>query len=384
MRKRVIVSGSAAAAALFLCIGTTDSWASEERNCDLRAGYFQTDSYRQFAGMFQIVLDPPHFGDYAAVQRHAAFARIWGGVISREIRGRSRGLCSALSSSPGFPDLRIFLAVNRTGSQIDREKAICTQALQDVARHLEPGEAVIKGAIDWYTAFAISIRPRPGGDAASPPTDAGNVSEIALQRIYEEGSPLHVLVMAQTSVFAADAESLRAWIRSQRQSPRFLLEAIPHCLQQGADLSKSANVPAARLESNILPPGEFSVSRSAAGPLPPGPLRYVVMIGDPAQPPGLIVRSEVSRKYCYQARTFSLGEESSERRSITVELRCSGNGFADLDFWNVIYCDPKDCASEPVERAVMTAVAADPEILDFARRSSTSAVPRGPYLITIK
>ena len=65
MRKRAIVSGSAAAAALFLCIGTMDSWASEERNCDLRAGYFQTDSYRQFAGMFQIVLDPPHFGDFS-------------------------------------------------------------------------------------------------------------------------------------------------------------------------------------------------------------------------------------------------------------------------------------------------------------------------------
>jgi len=334
--------------------------------------------------MFQIVLDPPHLGDFAAVQRHAALTRIWGGVIFREIHGRSRGLCTALATSLGFPDLRIFLAVNRTGSQIDREKAICLQVLQDVVKHREPGEAVIEESIDRYMAFARPTRPGSGDAAVSPTIDASNVFEIAMRLIYEEGSSLHTLVMAEASKFAADVESLRAWIRTQRQSPRFLLESIPHCLQPGGDLSESSNVPAERLASNILPPGEFSLSRSPAGPLPPGPLRYVVMIGDPTQPPGLVVHGEVDRKYCDQARTFPLGEESSEHRSISVQLRCSTSGLSDLDAWTYIYCHPKDCSSEPVERAVMSAVAADPEILGFARRSSTTAIPRGPYLITIK
>ncbi len=380
----VIASGIAAAAALLLGLGTTGSWASEERNCNLRGGYFQTDASRQFTGMFQIVLDPPHLGDFAAVQRHAALTRIWGGVISDEIRGKSHGLCTALATSLGFPDLRIFLAVNRTGSQIDREKGICLQVLQDVVKRLEPGEAVIKDSIRRYMAFASPTPPSPWEAAVSPAVDANNVSLIAMRRIYEEGSPLYTLVTAEASKFAADVESLRAWIRTRRQSPRFLLESIPHCLQPGGDLSKSANIPAERLESSILPPGEFSLSRSPAGPLPPGPLRYVVMIGDPSQPPGLVVQGEVDRKYCYQARTFSLGEESSEHRTMSVQLRCSTRGLGDLDAWTYIYCHPKDCSSEPVERAVMSAVAADPEILDFARRSSTTATPRGPYLITIK
>jgi hypothetical protein len=50
----------------------------------------------------------------------------------------------------------------------------------------------------------------------------------------------------------------------------------------------------------------------------------------------------------------------------------------------MIYCNPVDCASEGVEKAVMAAIASDPEVMDFARRSSTTAIPRGPYLITIK
>jgi hypothetical protein len=50
----------------------------------------------------------------------------------------------------------------------------------------------------------------------------------------------------------------------------------------------------------------------------------------------------------------------------------------------MIYCDPADCTSEGVEKAVMSAIASDTEVLDFARRSSNTAIPRGPYLVTIK
>ena len=372
------------AAALAGFFVATGSLASEEPKCALRAGYFETNPNRQFAGMFRIVLDPPDIGDFAAVQRHIAFSKVWGDIIFRDIHSRSRGLCTALTTSLGFPDLRLFLAVNRSTSRIEREKAVCTQLLQDVLTHSEPGEAVIERSIAWYMGGVGLIQPGYGDAAVSPLGDAVNVSQIASQLIYEKGSALHTLVIARQSTFAVDAAGLREWILSQRQPQRSLLEAIPHCLWPGGDLSKSADIPAARAESGILPPGEFSVTRPPNGLLPPGPLRYVVIVGDPAEPPGLAVSSEVQRKYCDKDHTFSFGGEPSERRSITVQPNCSMNSIGDLDAWNIIYCDPKDCTSEPVERAVMTAIAADPEILDFAKRSSNTAIPRGPYLISIK
>jgi hypothetical protein len=84
------------------------------------------------------------------------------------------------------------------------------------------------------------------------------------------------------------------------------------------------------------------------------------MVGDPGEPPTVRTRSEVEKKYCRQEHTFSVEEESSPRNSITLTLRCWAVGIYDLDTWNLIYCDPKDCTSERIEKAVMAAIARDP------------------------
>lgn len=181
-----------------------------------------------------------------------------------------------------------------------------------------------------------------------------------------------------------DAPDLRNWIRNQRTLSNPLPEEIPHCLPPHTDLASSSDIPQERLDSDILPAGEISLSRAGTAPLPPGPLHHLVMVGDPAEPPTLAAHSEVEVKYCGREHTFSIAGDSSRPVSITLKPRCDPNGVYDLDMWILIYCDPKDCTSEPVEKAVMAAIASDPEILEFARRSSDTAIPRGPYFISIK
>jgi hypothetical protein len=113
-------------------------------------------------------------------------------------------------------------------------------------------------------------------------------------------------------------------------------------------------------------------------------LRYAVVVGDPDQPPGFAVKSEVETKYCNREHTFTIDDDSTQPVSVTVRPSCQTTSLFDLDSWTIIYCDPADCASEGLEKAVMAAIASDPEVLNFARKSSDTTTPRGPYLVAIK
>jgi hypothetical protein len=182
------------------------------------------------------------------------------------------------------------------------------------------------------------------------------------------------------SYLAVTATELRAWIEDQRE--RALLDEMPHCLPPHGDLASSDDVPEARSRSAILPPGDINLSRSD-NRLPPGPLRYAVVVGNTTEPPTGLLPPEAENSYCRRDHTFTM-DEGSLRLSFTIQPRCDPILLGDLDAWLLLYCDPKDCASEAVEKTVMMSVAKDPEIMDFARRSSNVGPPRGPYLIIIK
>jgi len=98
----------------------------------------------------------------------------------------------------------------------------------------------------------------------------------------------------------------------------------------------------------------------------------------------LVAASEVQAKYCNREHTLSIGDDSSPRVSVTIRTRCLDTTVYDLDSWSLIYCDPADCASERIDKAVIAAIASDSELLDFARRSRDTATPHGLYLVTIK
>lgn len=355
---------------------------SEEQKCVLRAGNFDLQPNRHFAGMFRIPLNPPDFRDPTAVQRHLVLSETWADVILREMRGKPVGLCSAIAILDPFPDLRVFLTVNRTASQIDREKAVCTDALEDFLQHFHPNDELIKLAAKRNTFLK---KPLPASGDRPEIGDADRILEAALPLIYEQGSLLHALTSVGWNAFGAvDPEDFRGWIQNQRSPERTLLESISRCLPPRDDLNSSSAAPRERSESGILPAGEINLSRSPDGPLAAGPLRYAVVVGSPDQPPSLLVASEVEAKYCRREHSFSVGDGSSPGTTVTVRPRCDTMSVYDLDSWTMIYCDPADCVSERIEKSVMAAIASDPEVLDFARRSSGAAVPRGPYLITVK
>jgi hypothetical protein len=113
-------------------------------------------------------------------------------------------------------------------------------------------------------------------------------------------------------------------------------------------------------------------------------LRYAVVVGDPDAPPSFAAASEVEAKYCDREHSFLIGDASQPRVIITIQPRCLTTGVQDLDSWTTIYCDPAQCTSEDVAKDVMAAIGSDPDVLEFARRSSNTAISRGPYLISIK
>ncbi len=370
------------ALALIGSLMTVNSSLSEEANCVLRVGNFPLNPNEQFAGLFRVQLHPPGSSDRAALQRHLIFLETWEYIILREMPGRAGGLCGAIAISYRFPDMSVFLTVNRTASRIDREKAYCRYLLEDFLQHSEPSDEVIRNAAELNAFFR---KPLPASGDRPEIGDAGKILEAALPLIYEKGSLLHTLTSVEwTSFTAVDGADFRTWIRSQRSPERPLLESIPRCLPPRDELDGLSIAPRERSESGILPAGEINLSRGPDGPILAGPLRYAVIVGNPGDPPGALVASEVETRYCNREHTFSIGGGSSPHLTVTARPRCLPTSVQDLDSWSIIYCDPADCVSEGTEKAVMTAIASDAEVLDFARRSAATAVPRGPYLVTIK
>ena len=366
---------------------TMNSSLAEER-CAFRSGYPGTaflNPNRHFAGMFRILLNPPDLRDPAAVRRHLVLSETWADIIMRQVPEKSGGLCGAIILPEVFPEMRVSLIVYRTASQIDREKSICTRALEDSLRFSLPNDDLVKRAAKRNALFNQPAQPDPGATTVDAGSDATNILLASLPSIYEKGSLLHLLSAVEWTAYASvDAAKLRAWIQGQRSPERAMLESISHCLPPRGDIALSSGAPPERSEAGILPAGEINLTRSPGGPVPAGPLRYAVVVGDPDEPPSRLGPFEVDAKYCGREHVFSTGDESSPYLTLAVRPRCATTGVYDLDSWTMIYCDPADCTSEGVEQAVMSAIASDPEVLDFARRSSNTAIPRGPYLVTIK
>jgi hypothetical protein len=331
--------------------------------------------------MFRIPLNPPDFRDPAAIQRHVLFSRAWASIILEKVPDRSRLLCGALTTSDQFPDLRVFVIVYRTGSQIDREKVICAHALQEVVQDYRPTDELAARAIRETRYFR---QPSAASGGAADIEDAMNILNAAFPLIYARGSLLHILTSLEVKALqAVEVSDFRAWIESQRTPERVMLEAVPRCLSRD-ELDAPPAAPRERSESAILPAGEIKLSRSPAGPLPAGPLRHAVIVSLPGGPLGAAVMPEVYTHYCNREHLFTIGDEASRPVQVTVRTRCMETALFGLDAWALIGCDRSDCVSEPVEKAVTAAIARDPEVLDFARDGADPATPRGPYLVTIQ
>jgi hypothetical protein len=348
---------------------------AEEAKCIPRHGNFPLGPNEHFAGLFRVPLHSPDLNDREAIRRHLIFLETWSDIILKEMPL----LCGALAIPIRFPDLRVFLKVSRTGVKVDREIAYCRFVLEDYLQHSKPGDEIIKQAAESNAYFR---EPKPVSNGRTEFSDAGAILQAALPLIYEKGSLLHTLTSLEWTSFASvDGAEFRAWLASQRLPKRPLLESMERCLPPRDRPDEFSTVPRERAESPILPPGEIDLSRGPDGPLRSGPLRYAVIVGNPDEPPVGMVASEVKVKYCNREHVFSIGGELT---SVKARPRCVSTEVYDLDAWTLIYCDPADCTSEDTEKAVMSVVAHDAEVLDFAQRSAATTAPRGPYFVTIK
>jgi hypothetical protein len=356
----------------------TVSPSLSEEKCVPRSGNFNLHPNQHFAGMFRLPLNSPDFYDSVALQRHLAFSTIWADVLMRELPTKAGGLCGAFVTAYGFPDLRVFLFVNRTGSQIDREKAVCTRALEDILQGSQPSDDLIRRAAARTALFRQPAQPPLEGIL-----DSSNILGVALPLIYAKNSPLHALASVDWNAYRTiDATDFRTWLQSQssREHPPF--EPISHCLPPSQDPGSASGVPEPRRNSDILSPGEINLSRSTSG-IPPGPLRYAVVIGTAAGPTSPMAVTEISAKYCNREHSFLIGDEASPHATATVRLRCLDTTVNDLDSWGLIYCDPADCTSARTDRIVMEAIVSDPDVLSYVRKISGAGSPRGPYLVTV-
>jgi hypothetical protein len=117
-----------------------------------------------------------------------------------------------------------------------------------------------------------------------------------------------------------------------------------------------------------------------------GPLLYSVVIIGLKTPPSVIpgaaavVQGDLLATYCNRERTF---HDDSLDEKITVMVRCLR--VVELTKpWVVFFCDPKDCPTKQLSRAVARAIARDPDVIALLQANTDNLRPIGPYLINVE
>jgi hypothetical protein len=368
--------------ALIGYLSTTQLSFSAEEKCTPRAGYFNLQPGQHFAGMFRIPLDPTDFRSPSAAQHHLVFSVVWGQLLKAALVKATSRQCGAFMVPNPFPDLQVFLFGNQADGRIDQEKSVCPRALEDVLQHSQPDGDLIKQEAAKAASFREPAKPSSRPLAAT--LDAANILEAAFPFVYKKDSLLHALASVAPDAYrSVDAADLRVWIQRQRSSGKIRLESISHCRPSDPDLSSGISGGRSRQPSEILPPSWISISRETERPIPPGPLRYAILMGRD-KTTASFANNELQPAFCNQERSFLNGDGSSLQVPVTVRLRCLDRTLYDLDNWSLIYCDPNDCTSERTEKAVITAAAGDPAISSLAIKNLDTEPQRELYLITIK
>jgi hypothetical protein len=159
-----------------------------EPQCEYRTGFPALLNAQQFAGMFQIALDPPDYRNPGLIQRHLMFSTLWGRLLSSELPVRSGGACRAFIWPYPFPNLRASLIV--PAGHVAEGAPQCQKLLQSVVHWQPSAEATSQAAQAQAQAVTLS--------GADPSRDirieAALTLSSALPSIYRENTLLHSLV----------------------------------------------------------------------------------------------------------------------------------------------------------------------------------------------
>ncbi len=243
---------------------------------DLRPG-------EQFAGLYRIALDPPDFHDPEAVQRHLMYSTIWAHLVKDELSRRAGGLCGSFTTPYAFPDLRIFLIVRLSTTLTEQERSVCTLAMQDVL-HFQPSHDLVTRAA---ASSALAFEPanvKEGSDAGI--LDQWNILQAVLRFVYDRNTLLHALMSVDATAYrSVNAVSFQSWLQRQKSSARVKVMPISFCLPATSDHSlASMGIDKLRDYSGIISPGPIQIPRKSGELIPPGPVRHMVIVGNPDGP----------------------------------------------------------------------------------------------------
>jgi hypothetical protein len=330
-------------------------------------------------GEFRLVLKPPDYGNTVSVQHHLAYSMIWARIISGELAARTRGFCEAVITPPLFPDLRVYLIMNRSPGDMETERSVCTSPLDDIIQTSQPtDQAILKSASVEAERILQRIR-RPGNDIML----AYNILVTALTRIYRGDTVMYALVSVNAATYQSlDLSTFREWLQRQRSGERIELTSLPMCSSKDDQAGSVVEIaPGKPPPSGTIPGGSVKVSATGAvSPSMPQSFRHVVIVGDggtlyaPFPTPATI-------KYCDRDHLFEI--DPASKHAATVRVRCFRAGLYS-EPWVLFFCDPKDCPSDNIAKGVASAIAKDADVIALARERSGAGQLRGPYLTEIQ
>jgi hypothetical protein len=333
-------------------------------------------------GELRISLSPPDYEEAKSVHDHLVFSTIMARLLTSELKGQTYGQCDARIDTSRFPDLHVYLIVDRPSRDGSEVRLRCIRTLQGILLHWEPQERSIRKSAEEEARFRLNVIANPGASFSN----ASTILRAALAHIYQAGSVLHAMHSVGPEHFKSfDASLFQTWLYGQRSSGRIRLNAISLCPPGLDPQDARANLTPYKLPySDIIPPGTVRLPTKDSGLT--RYLRRVVIVGHAAilNAPDLPALTSVRVKYCNRDHLFAAYGDAESSPAKRVRVRCLTSVGYERDSWTVFFCDPQDCTSEHQAETVVTAIAKDPDVWALAGSNAESGQPRGPYLIELE
>jgi len=358
---------------LFISMGSADrSFSDEQCEYPSRLGSMLVAPENRL-GEFRIVLTAPDYDDSSSVKRHLAFSTIWARLLGSELSAKTRGQCSAVIAPPSlYPDLRVFLSMNRSRGENISDSSLCQRTLQELLSKSDPKVETIKKTATDEANRKIYFISNPAGEMS----EADNILLRSLTYIYEANSVRHALISVDAGVFQSlDPDVFLDWLRNQRAERDLLLTPLTMCQ---SEVPQRQIAPTGKLPySNVAAPGsiKLSVGRNELARL----LRRVVIVGDGYAVANSRISTSATDKYCNREYKFATDPLSGA----SVRVRCF-KSVIHGEAWTLLFCDPRDCKDELIDEAVMAAIANDPDVVNHAKERAANGRPRGPYQVYLE
>jgi hypothetical protein len=366
-------------------IGTNYSFSSDgsdnNRECE-NPEYFGTmlvpPDYR--LGEFRIALDVPAYDDTESVQQHLAFSTILASLFGSELKEQTNDLCNAVITPSRFPDLHVFLFVNRAPGATEANRSLCLRALQNVLLTSRPSKRVVEKIASSRAEWMLQRLSNPGGLWNAVDAILAN----ALTHIYKVDSIMYALASVGPERFQTiDAGGFLDWLQNQRLARRVGLSSIQTNCRSETDPHTGGTGSSKLPYSTINPPEAIKIFIARNRFTLRSALRYLVIVGNDLGPNRPLL-TPATKKFCNQEHAFAIDRGAVPELLTTVRIRCLAETFYGIGSWVAFFCESEEDIPESAALHIMTTIANDPDVLALARSNSENKQARGPYVINVQ